>query len=171
MIVPFLFLECTMQVGKNAVVTIDYTLKSPDGTVVDTSTGRGPLPYIHGTGALISGLERALEGKQRGEQIQVTVPPEEGYGIRDEKLVAVYPKTAFGGAQVAVGAQFRTQSANGQQAVVTITKIDGENVTVDGNHPLAGVVLAFDVTIRELRAATPDELAHGHVHGPGGHHH
>ena len=160
-----------MQVGKNAVVTMDYTLKGPDGTVVDTSTGRGPLAYIHGTGALISGLEKVLEGKKSGDNIQVTVQPEEGYGIRNEQLVGVYPKSAFGDAPVQVGAQFRTQAANGQQGMVTITKIEGENVTVDGNHPLAGVPLAFDVTIRDVRTATPDELAHGHVHGPGGHHH
>jgi FKBP-type peptidyl-prolyl cis-trans isomerase SlyD len=169
--VPFLFLEPTMQVAKNQVVTIDYTLKGPDGTVVDTSTGRGPLAYIHGTGSLISGLEKALEGKNAADQIQVTVPPEEGYGIRDEKLVNTYPKSAFGNSPVQVGAQFRTQAPNGQQAVVTITKIEGENVTVDGNHPLAGVPLSFDVTIRDVRAASQEELAHGHVHGAGGHHH
>lgn len=160
-----------MQVAKNKVVTIDYTLKGPDGTVVDTSTGRGPLAYIHGTGSLISGLEKALETKQAGDRIEVVVPPEEGYGIRDEKLISVHPKSVFGNAAVQVGAQFRTQAANGAHAVVTITKIDGENVTVDGNHPLAGVPLNFDVTIKEVRAASQEELAHGHVHGAGGHHH
>jgi FKBP-type peptidyl-prolyl cis-trans isomerase SlyD len=162
-----------MQVAKHSVVTIDYTLKNPEGGVLDTSTGpeREPLPYVHGTGNLIPGLEKALEGKTAGDHIQVTVPPEEGYGIRDEKLVAVYPRSAFGNAEVHVGAQFRTQAANGAQSVVTITKLEADKVTVDGNHPLAGIPLNFDVTIRDVRAATPEELAHGHVHGPGGHHH
>jgi FKBP-type peptidyl-prolyl cis-trans isomerase SlyD len=162
-----------MQVGKNAVVTIDYTLKNPEGGVVDSSTApeREPLPYIHGNGNLIPGLEEALEGKNPGERVQVTVPPEKGYGVRNEKLVAVFPRSAFGNAEVKVGSQFRTQAAGGTQSVVTITQIEGDEVTVDGNHPLAGIPLNFDVTIRDVRAATPEELSHGHVHGAGGHHH
>jgi FKBP-type peptidyl-prolyl cis-trans isomerase SlyD len=162
-----------MQVGKHAVVTIDYTLRNPEGGIVDTSTGpdREPLPYIHGTGSLIPGLEESLEGMNAGERVQVTVPPEKGYGVRDERLVAVYPRSAFGNVDVKVGAQFRTQTAGGVHSVVTITKIEGDKVTVDGNHPLAGIPLSFDVTIRDVRAATPEELSHGHVHGAGGHHH
>jgi FKBP-type peptidyl-prolyl cis-trans isomerase SlyD len=169
----FSFSESSMQVGKHAVVTIDYTLKNPEGGVVDTSTGpdREPLPYVHGIGNLIPGLEKALEGKNAGDRVQVIVQPAEGYGVRDEKLVAVYPRSAFGNADVKVGSQFRTQAANGAQSVVTITKIEADKVTADGNHPLAGIPLNFDVTIRAVRAASAEELAHGHVHGAGGHHH
>lgn len=161
-----------MQVAKHAVVTIDYTLKNADGQVIDSSTGRQALPYIHGAGNLIAGLEKALEGKTAGDHINVTVAPEEAYGTRDEKLVQQVAKSAFQSAEVKVGMQFRTQSAQGGPAqVVTITKIEGDQVTVDANHPLAGIPLHFDVTIKEVRAATKEELAHGHVHGPGGHHH
>lgn len=162
-----------MQVAKNAVVTIDYTLKNPDGKVIDSSQseGRQPLPYIHGAGGLIPGLESALEGKNPGDSLSVTIAPEQAYGIRDEKLVSTVAKTAFGNNAIMVGAQFRTQDKQGHQQVVTITKIDADKVTVDSNHPLAGVTLHFDVTIKEVREATAEELAHGHVHGPGGHHH
>ena len=163
-----------MQIAKNSVVTIDYTLKDPQGQVLDSSKGAGsePLAYLHGTGhGLIPGLEKALEGKKKGEQLNVKVNPEEGYGVRDETMVQTVPKSAFGSVpNLTVGMQFRTQGKNGDQ-VVTITKLEGENITVDGNHALAGMVLEFDVTIKDVRAATKDELAHGHVHGPGGHHH
>jgi FKBP-type peptidyl-prolyl cis-trans isomerase SlyD len=162
-----------MQVGKHAVVTIDYTLKDPQGTVIDSSTaaGREPLPYLHGAGALIPGLEKALEGKSKGDKLQVTVLPEEGYGARDENLVQTVNRSAFQGMDVKPGMQFRTQGQEGAVAVVTVTKVEGEQVTVDGNHQLAGIPLSFDVTIKDVRAATKEEIAHGHVHGPGGHHH
>jgi FKBP-type peptidyl-prolyl cis-trans isomerase SlyD len=162
-----------MQVAKNAVVTIEYTLKNDQGKVLDStkSEGRQPLPYLHGSGGLIPGLEEALESKSAGDSLTVTIPPEKAYGNRDEKLVNQVPKTAFGNNAIVVGSQFRTQDKRGHQQVVTITKIEADKVTVDANHPLAGVPLNFDVTIKEVRAATADELAHGHVHGPGGHHH
>ena len=157
-----------MEVGKNAVVSIDYTLTGPDGRVIDSSKGKEPLPYIHGTGNLIPGLERALEGKTAGDKLQVKVAAEDAYGKRDEKLVQVVSRTAFQGVpDIKVGMQFRSQN----NAVVTITKIEGETVTVDANHSLAGMELAFDVDIKDVRKATQEELAHGHVHGPGGHHH
>ena len=162
-----------MQIAKDAVVTMDYTLTGPDGKVIDTSkaAGREPLAYIHGAGALISGLEKALDGKNAGDAISVNIPAEEAYGNRDESLVSSVPKSSFSNSAITLGAQFRTQGAGGHQHVVTITKINPDSVTVDANHPLAGVPLHFDVTIKEVRAATPEELAHGHVHGPGGHHH
>jgi FKBP-type peptidyl-prolyl cis-trans isomerase SlyD len=157
-----------MQVAKNAVVVIDYTLTGPDGKVIDSTKGKESLPYLHGSGNLIPGLERALEGKSAGDNIKVTVAPEDAYGVRDEKLVQAVPRTAFQGVpDIKVGMQFRSQN----NAVVTITKIDGDNVTVDANHALAGLALAFEVDIKDIRKATEEELAHGHVHGPGGHHH
>jgi FKBP-type peptidyl-prolyl cis-trans isomerase SlyD len=159
-----------MQIAKNSVVTIDYTLTGPDGAVIDTSVGRQPLPYLHGAGNLIPGLEKQLEGKSAGETIKVTVSPEEGYGIRDESLMQTAPKSAFQSPNISVGQQFRADSPQGQR-VFTVTKIDGDTVTVDGNHPLAGVALNFEVTIKDVREASKEEIAHGHVHGPGGHHH
>jgi FKBP-type peptidyl-prolyl cis-trans isomerase SlyD len=160
-----------MQIAKNAVVLIDYTLTGPDGNVIDSSVGKQPLPYLHGTGNLIAGLEKALEGKAAGDSLKVTIAPEEAYGVRDDKLVQVVNKSAFQGVpQLNVGMQFRSQTPQGT-AVVTVTKIDGDNVTVDANHALAGIPLTFDVAIKEVRKASAEELAHGHVHGPGGHHH
>jgi FKBP-type peptidyl-prolyl cis-trans isomerase SlyD len=159
-----------MQIAKNSVVTIDYTLTGPDGTVIDTSVGRQPLPYLHGAGNLIPGLEKQLEGKSAGDTIKATVAPEEAYGIRDESLTQTAPKSAFQSPNIAVGQQFRADSPQGQK-VFTVTKIEGDSVTVDGNHPLAGIALNFEVNIKDVRAATQEELAHGHVHGPGGHHH
>jgi FKBP-type peptidyl-prolyl cis-trans isomerase SlyD len=159
-----------MQIAKNSVVTIDYTLTGPDGQVIDTSVGRQPLPYLHGAGNLIPGLEKQLEGKSAGDTIKVTVAPEEAYGIRDESLTQTAPKSAFQSPNIAVGQQFRADSPQGQK-VFTVTKIEGDSVTVDGNHPLAGIALNFEVSIKDVRAATQEELAHGHVHGPGGHHH
>jgi FKBP-type peptidyl-prolyl cis-trans isomerase SlyD len=160
-----------MQIAKNAVVVIDYTLTGPDGNVIDSSVGKQPLPYLHGTGNLIPGLEKALEGKTAGESLKVTIAPEEAYGVRDDKLVQVVNKSAFQGVpSLSVGQQFRSQTPQGN-AVVTVTKIEGNNVTVDANHALAGVPLTFEVAIKEVRPASAEELAHGHVHGPGGHHH
>ncbi len=160
-----------MQVAKDAVVSIDYTLTGPDGAVIDSSSGREPLPYLHGAGNIIPGLEKALEGKSVGENIKVTVSPEEGYGQLDPKAVQAVPKSAFQGVpEIKIGMQFRSQGQHGMQ-VVTVTKIENDTITVDGNHPLAGVTLNFDVTIKEIRAASKEELDHGHVHGAGGHHH
>ena len=137
--VPLLFRSHVMQVEKNAVVTIDYTLTGPDGQTIDTSVGKQPLPYLHGAGNLIVGLENALEGKKAGDQLKVTIPPEEAYGVRDDSLIQSVPKSAFQGVpDVKQGMQFRSQSPQGVQTVVTVTKVDGDTVTVDANHQLAG---------------------------------
>jgi len=161
-----------MQVANNSVVTIDYTLTDPQGKVIDSSEGKQPLPYLHGAGNIIPGLERELAGKAAGDKVKVVVQPQDGYGVRDDKLVQVVPVAAFQGVgQIQAGMQFRAQGPQGQMQVVTVTKVEGDNVTVDGNHPLAGITLNFDVTIKTVRPATPEELEHGHVHGPDGHHH
>ncbi|MDA0745819.1 MAG: peptidylprolyl isomerase [bacterium] len=160
-----------MQVEKDKVVAMEYTLTNGEGEVLDTSDGREPLAYIHGSGSIIPGLESALEGKSSGEQIQVAVSPEEGYGARDDSLMQTVPKDRFQGVEdLDVGMQFRAQSDQGEH-VVTVVEVEGDEVTIDGNHPLAGETLHFDVTIVEVRDATGEELEHGHVHGPGGHHH
>ncbi len=159
-----------MQIADKTVVSIHYTLTDPDGDVLDSSRGAEPLAYLHGSRNIISGLENALAGKSKGDTLKVTIPPEEAYGARDDSLVANVPRAQFEGADVAIGQQFHTPGPQGQ-AVVTVTGVEGDQVTVDGNHPLAGIALTFDIEIVEVRVATPVELAHGHVHGPGGHHH
>ena len=151
------------------VVSIDYTLTDDDGTILDTSDGRDPLEYIHGTGHLVPGLEDALQGKTTGTQMNVTVQPNDGYGERDEGLVQSVDREAFKGAEeLEVGMRFQADTNKGPH-VFTVAAIEDDQVTIDGNHPLAGVVLNFDVTVRDVRDATTEELQHGHVHGEGAH--
>lgn len=160
-----------MQAGDNKVVLIHYTLTSDTGEVLDTSDGREPLAYLHGFGNIIPGLENALAGKQAGDKLKVSIPPAEAYGVREDGLVQVVPRAAFGGApDLEVGMQFQAQTPEGVR-VVTIVDIEGDNITLDGNHPLAGETLHFAVEITQVREPTDEELAHGHVHGEGGHHH
>jgi len=157
-----------MQIGKNAVVAIDYTLKDGEGEVIDTSEGRSPLAYLHGAGNIVPGLEKALEGKGEGENVQVTVPPEEGYGQRDESLIQAVPKKLFAEtAEPEPGMQFQAQGPQGAQ-VLTVMKVEGDQVTVDANHPMAGRELNFDVSVVNVREATDEEKEHGHPHAEGG---
>ena len=160
-----------MQIAQDKVVLIHYTLTNDAGETLDSSSGGEPLAYIHGQGNLIAGLEKALEGKQSGDRLSVKVEPAEGYGVRDDALVQQVPKRQFGGAKVQPGMQFHAQTSQGHARVVTVVRIQGDMVTVDGNHPLAGENLNFDVEVTDVRDATQEELEHGHVHGPGGHHH
>jgi len=161
-----------MQITKDKVVSIDYTLTDPQGRVLDSSEGRQPLSYLQGTGSIIPGLERELEGRSAGERLQVTIEPADAYGERDERLVQAIPREAFGGIDnIQVGMQFQAQSPTGQRAIVRVVDVADDEITVDANHPLAGVALTFDVTVRDVRDATAEELAHGHVHGPDGHAH
>ncbi len=153
-----------MRIAKNTVVAIDYTLTDDEGRTVDSSEGREPLSYLHGSGGIIPGLERELEGKAVGDQLQVTVAPADAYGERNESLRQKLPRDQFGGiAELSVGMQFRVDSDNGPM-VITIVEVAEEVVTIDANPPLAGVNLNFDVTVREIRDATADEIEHGHVH-------
>ena len=159
-----------MNIEKNVVVAIDYTLTDNDGVVIDTSTGREPLKYLHGTGALIPGLEKELEGKIVGDKLDVAIKPEDGYGMRNEQMLQTVPREHFGHVpDLQVGMQFQANSKHGP-IMVTIVKVDEKEVMVDGNHPLAGVILNFKVEVKEVREATADELSHGHVHGEGGAH-
>jgi FKBP-type peptidyl-prolyl cis-trans isomerase SlyD len=160
-----------MQIASDAVVSIHYTLTDDAGETLDSSAGGEPLAYLHGKGNLIPGLENALAGKQAGDKLQVKIAPADGYGEYDKSLLQNVPRRSFKGVgQVQVGMQFQVQSPQGARSV-TVTRVAGDMVTVDGNHPLAGKNLNFDVEITEVRVATEEELAHGHVHGPGGHHH
>jgi len=160
-----------MKIAHEKVVSIHYTLTNGEGTVLDSSSGGHPLAYLHGFGNIIPGLENALEGKETGDKLSVTVEPEEGYGARDERLVQAVPRGAFKGVtELAPGMQFQAQGPQGTRLVV-VTKVAEDVVTVDANHPLAGQTLHFEVEVSEVRDATSEELEHGHVHGPGGHHH
>jgi FKBP-type peptidyl-prolyl cis-trans isomerase SlyD len=160
-----------MQVAQNVVVSIHYTLTDDAGKTIDSSAGGDPLAYLHGNGNLIPGLEKALEGKQAGDKVTVKIPPAEGYGEHEAGLVQQIPRRVLKGINdVYVGMQLQAQSEHGVRTV-TVTHVAGDMVTIDGNHPLAGQNLNFDVEITEVRAATDEELAHGHVHGPGGHDH
>ncbi len=158
-----------MQITKDTVVSIDYTLTDDSGQTIDSSEGREPLAYLHGAGNLIPGLEAALEGCGEGQHLEVSVPPEDGYGTRNDALQAVVSRDQFEGTpEVTVGMQFRASTPDGMR-VVTVVGVDGNAVTVDANHPLAGQTLNFDVTVRAVREATPEELEHGHVHAAGEH--
>jgi len=160
-----------VQIAKDVVALIEYTLKDDSGQTLDTSVGRGPLGYVHGHGNLIPGLEAQLEGKSVGDTFKVSIPPAQAYGERSEEAIhKVWRRQLPPDAEIKVGMQFQAQSEHGTQ-VVTVIGVDGDRVMLDGNHPLAGMTLHFDVKIVETRAATAEELQHGHVHGAGGHHH
>jgi len=160
-----------MPIAQNSVVTIHYTLKDDAGEVIDSSREGDPIAYLHGHGNLVPGLERELEGKNTGDKVNVSVAPEQGYGEYDKSLVQQVPRRALQGiANIKVGLRLQAQTPQGPRAVV-ITRLVGDMVTIDGNHPLAGKNLNFDVEITDVREATEEELSHGHVHGEGGHHH
>jgi len=160
-----------MQISKHKVVTLDYTLTNDDGEVLDTSKGQEPLAYIHGTGFMIPGLENALEGKSAGNSFSVTVEPRDGYGERDDELVKIVEKSMFEGVgELEEGMQFQAESDDGVE-VVRILAVEGDKVTVDGNHPLADTTLNFEVQVVGVREASQEEVEHGHVHGAGGHQH
>lgn len=160
-----------MEITADTVVLIHYTLKDDSGEIIDSSAGGEPLAYIQGHGNLVPGLEKALEGKQDGSTLAVTVSPAEGYGIRDEKLVQSVPKRTLQGAgEIRKGMQFQARTEDGIR-VFTVTGIAGDMVMLDGNHPLADQNLHFDIEVVSVREATTEELEHGHVHGAGGHHH
>ncbi|MCF2856282.1 peptidylprolyl isomerase [Pseudoalteromonas sp. SMS1] len=156
-----------MKIAQNTVVKMHYSVLDGDQNSIDNTFDEEPLEFIIGTGFLIKGLEDALIDKQAGDKISVTVEPENGYGIRNDNLTQAVPKSMFEGIDVEVGMQFRATTDEGEQAVIVIG-VEDDEVIVDGNHPLAGITLHFDVEIVEVREATQDELAHGHVHSEGG---
>ncbi|MDT8311528.1 MAG: peptidylprolyl isomerase [Methylophaga sp.] len=160
-----------MKVADNSVVVIDYTLTNNEGQVIDSSEGAGPLAYLHGAGNIIPGLEDALLGKEAGDEVKASIEPANAYGERHDALKQEVPAELFSGVEkVEVGMQFQSETDQGP-VLVTVTEIGEQTITVDGNHPLAGVHLNFEVNIREVREATEEELEHGHVHGEGGHQH
>jgi FKBP-type peptidyl-prolyl cis-trans isomerase SlyD len=159
-----------VSIKKDSVVTFNYTLKDDAGTVIDSSAEGEPLAYLHGHGNLVAGLERELEGKGAGDTLAVKVTPADGYGEYSQELVQKVPRRALKGiAKITVGMRLHAQTEQGPRAV-TVKAVTGDMVTIDGNHPLAGKNLNFDIQVLDVREATEEELAHGHVHGPGGHH-
>lgn len=153
-----------MIVEKDRVVSIDYTLRDNNGNLIDSSEGSDPLEYLHGNGNIIPGLEKALAGKKAGDKLTCSIAAADAYGERDDSLIFKVNKSEFEGADIAVGMQFEAHGEEGAQ-IVTVVGIEGEEVTIDANHPLAGETLNFDVKVVDVREATSEELEHGHVHG------
>lgn len=148
-----------MKIEKDKMVAIHYTLTDKDGKVLDSSEGKTPLEYLHGNMMLISGLEAQLEGKEEGEKLHCVIEPKDAYGEFDPRLVVEVPKSQFDdGMPLEVGMAFQAQASNGGVMLVRIAKIEGDTVTVDGNHELAGQQLTFDVEVVGVRDATEDEL-------------
>ena len=160
----------TQTISQDKVVGIHYTVKTAEGQVLDQSKEGQPLQFIFGRGMLIKGLEDALAGKSEGDKFATDIDPENAYGERHDGLIQSVPRNLFGDNPVEPGTQFRASTDHGEQSVV-IVEVNDDQVTVDGNHPLAGVALNFDVEVVEVREATAEEVEHGHVHGAGGHHH
>lgn len=160
-----------MQISDSKVVTLNYTLKDDDGNLIDQSQD-GQFVYLHGAQNIIPGLEIALTDKAKGDKVTVRIEPKEGYGEYSEKMIQNVDKAMFDAEQeLEVGQQFHAETPEGQMVTVTIKAVEENEITVDGNHPLAGVHLNFDVEIMDVREASTEEVEHGHVHGPGGHQH
>lgn len=159
-----------MEIAKNKVVALSYTLKDPDGNLLDQSDKETPFNYLHGANNIIPGLETALEGKAQGDKMSVSIDPQDGYGERNEALVRTVSRSLFDTEEIQAGMQFTAHTEQGH-TLVTVTNVDGDDVTLDENHPLAGVTLHFDVDVIDVREATAEELDHGHAHGPEGHDH
>jgi FKBP-type peptidyl-prolyl cis-trans isomerase SlyD len=153
-----------MKIQDQAIVGIHYTLKNDAGEVLDSSDGGEALRFLQGSGGIIKGLEAALDGKEAGEKLDVTIEAEEAYGVHQEELVQEAPKEAFAGIdKIEVGMSFQAQTEHGPVPIV-VTAVNEDTVTVDGNHPLAGERLHFAVSIEEVREATQQEIDHGHAH-------
>lgn len=157
-----------MKISKNAAVSFHFTLKV-DGKTIESSVGAEPLVYLHGHSAIVPGLEDALNDRTKGDTFNVTLSPEKAYGPRSEELVQKVPRNQFP-EDIKPGVQFQVDGPQGPM-VITVTEVTDKEVTIDANPEMAGQTLNFDIEVVDVRAATPEELAHGHVHGPGGHHH
>lgn len=155
----------SLLIGNNLVVSVHYKLTDDDGNVLDSSEGSEPLAYLHGAGNIIPGLEKALVGKVEGDSLQVRVEPAEGYGEVVPELIQTVERTAFQGVDsVEVGMVFEAQTQDGSIQRIVVKEVDGDEITIDANHPLAGVVLNFDIEIVGVREATQEEISHGNIH-------
>ena len=161
----------SLMIGKHSVVGINYTLTNDAGEVMDTSAESGPLLYLHGANNLVPGLEKELEGKSAGQSFKATIPPAEAYGESSAELIQVLPREMFKGIdQIEPGMGFTAEGPSGPQHIM-VTAVDGDQITIDGNHPMAGKTLHFDVEIVSVRDATAEEIEHGHVHDGDDHQH
>lgn len=161
----------SLLIGENSVVTMHYKLTGKDGKVVDSSKGSKPLVYLHGAGDIVPGLEKALVGKGEGDSLKVRVEPAEGYGETNPDGIKTIERAAFEGVEsVEEGMTFEAKAPDGSPQSIVVKKVDGDQVTIDTNHPLAGVVLNFDIQIVSVRESTEEERTHGHVHTPGHEH-
>lgn len=163
--------EGNMLIARNTVVTLKYSVKDTEGTSIDEGTA--PLVYLHGGyGGIFDRIEEALQGKDVGDALEVRLEPEDAFGEYDAELVAIESRQLFP-ENIEVGMQFERGSEDGEDddALFTITDIADDKVVVDGNHPLAGIALLFSCTVAEVRAASAEEISHGHPHGEHGHHH
>jgi FKBP-type peptidyl-prolyl cis-trans isomerase SlyD len=155
----------SLLIGDNSVVSMHYKLTGDDGNVLDSSEGSEPLAYLHGAGNIIPGLEKALVGKTEGDALQVSIEPAEGYGEIMPDLIQTIGRAAFQGVEsVEVGMAFESQAPDGSMQHIVVKNVDGDEITIDANHPLAGVVLHFDIEIVGVRDATEEEVTHGHAH-------
>lgn len=159
-----------MNISKNTVPSLAYTLKNTEGQLLDQADKDNAFVYLHGHSGIIVGLEKALEGKTTGDSLTLEIPPEEAYGERLESSIQKVPRDMFGNvdaAELYEGAQFQAETNQGMQ-IVTIQKIGDESITIDGNHPMAGLTLHFDIEVLDIRTATEEEISHGHIHAQGG---
>jgi len=155
----------SLLIGNNVVASIHYTLSNNSGEVLDSSEGAEPLAYLHGAGNIIPGLENALVGKTAGSTLQVNIAPADAYGELQPELVQVVPREAFQGVdEIEPGMAFEAQDPQGQARRIIVKSVEGNEVTIDANHPLAGVELNFDVQVVDVRDASEEEIAHGHGH-------
>lgn len=155
----------TLLISDNLVVSMHYKLTDSDGNMLDSSEGSEPLAYLHGAGNIIPGLEKALIGKVQGDSLKVEVKPADGYGEISSDLIQTVEKAAFQDVDaIEVGMAFEAQAPDGSIQRIEVKEVDGDKITIDANHPLAGVVLHFDVEIVGVREATEEEVSHGHVH-------
>lgn len=160
-----------MEIKKNKVVLMDYELLDEEGELLDESE-EGGLAFICGSQELIPALENAMIGKKKGDEFSVVIEPENAYGLWDEELEKTFPIDVIDDVeQLEEGMQLETEDEDGEPMIVTVTSFNDKEVTLDANHPLAGMTLDFRVKILDVRDATVEEIRHGHVHGAGGHHH
>lgn len=159
-----------MQIAKDTVVTLNYRVTDSDGNLVDE--GQEPLVYLHGGyGGIFGKIEETLQGKTTGDEFNVRLEPEDAFGDYDAELVMIEPRNLFPD-NIEVGMQFERATEEGEDdELYTITDIADDKVVVDGNHPLAGMALLFACSVADVRVASAEEVSHGHVHAPGGHHH
>lgn len=158
-------------IGDGKVATFHYTLTNDGGEVLDTSSGREPLAYLHGAGNIVPGLEQQLVGKQIGDRFEAKVTPEDGYGVRDGQAQPVDRAAFPPSAKIEPGMMFQAQTPEGDMIPLWVDRVEADTVWVDENHPLAGVTLHFAVEVVAIREATEAEMEHGHPHGPDGHSH